>query len=85
MGAPQNAMMASPMYLSMVPSEARRMSVIGVRKPLSSAVSSVGFIFSDIEVKPRMSEKRIVALRRSPCQKSRSGFASIVSAICLLT
>ena len=47
-GAFQNAMIASPMYLSMVPRSSRMMSVIGVRKRLMKRVSSCG-----IELAPR--------------------------------
>ena len=60
-GAPQNAMTQSPMYLSMVPRLERMMSVSRLNTEFSSSCNWVGSIFSDILVKPRMSQNITVS------------------------
>ena len=65
-GAFQNAMMQSPMYLSIVPWRSMISLVIGERKPrLIRRLSPCGFDLklSEIEVKPRMSENMIESIR----------------------
>ena len=57
-------MIASPMYLSTVPPCLNTASVITVRYSRRNVTTSSGCIFSDMEVKPRMSEKSTVMRRR---------------------
>ena len=72
-GAFQKAMIASPMYLSMVPRCLRIISVIGVRYSLIKLVSSVADILSEICVKPLISENIMVISFVSPPSFKRSG------------
>ena len=74
-GAFQNAMIASPMYLSIVAPLSIRTRVIGVRKSLSRAVRETGSSPSDSVVKPRMSQNRTVSSRSSPPSFRRGGVA----------
>ena len=78
-GAFQNAMMQSPMYLSIVPLHPSTTSVIGVSSRLTRAVRPCGSALycSEIVVKPRTSQNMMVMVRCSPPSRSRSGcFAS---------
>ena len=59
-------MMASPMYLSSIPSSLRTIAVIGLRYSLRSLTSSSGGSFSERVVKPRISEQRSVTSLYSP-------------------
>jgi hypothetical protein len=70
------------MNLSSVPPWARRMSTIFVRYSFSISTTSSGSEASEIEVKPRMSEKRMVRSRRSPPRWTFSGWARMWSRIC---
>ncbi len=74
-GAFQNAMMQSPMYLSIVPFRDMMMSVMGVRNRLMSCVSPCGFVLnvSEIAVKPRTSQNSMVIARVSPPSFRRCG------------
>ena len=76
-GAFQNAMMASPMYLSMVPRLVRMISDSGVSRLLMKVVSSCAVIVSEIEVKLRTSQKSSVSSRTAPPSSSFSGWAMI--------
>ena len=58
--------MASPMNLSSEPECSNTISTISVKYSVSSLATSSGFMFSDIGVKPRMSEKKITTGRLSP-------------------
>ena len=78
-GAFQNAMMQSPIYLSMVPLPSRMMSVIGVRNLLMNRVSSSASNFSEIVVKSRISQNSIVMGFISPPRVSFSGWAASCS------
>jgi hypothetical protein len=60
MGAPQNAMTQSPMYLSTVPRCALMTSVSRLNTVLRKAWSSAGAICSDRRVKSRMSQNSTV-------------------------
>ena len=66
MGAPQSAMIASPMNLSSVPPCSKITSTISVKYSLRSWAIASGPIDSAIAVKPRMSLKSTVVGRRSP-------------------
>ncbi len=57
-------MIASPMYLSTVPPFRKTASVISVKYSRRNVTTSSGSIFSDIDVKPRMSENSTVMRRR---------------------
>ena len=57
-------MMQSPMYLSTVPPCWKTTSVISVRYSRSISATCSGSTFSEIDVKPRMSEKSTVTMRR---------------------
>jgi len=59
-------MIASPMNLSTTPWCVRVISVMAVMCRLRIAMTSVGLISSVIAVKPRMSQKRIVASSTLP-------------------
>ena len=76
-GAFQNAMMASPMYLSIVPRFSRMISDNGVSRLLMKLVSSCAFMRSEIEVKLRTSQNSSVSSRTSPPSSSLSGWAMI--------
>ena len=76
-GAPQNAMIASPMYLSIVPRLSWMTAVIGVRYAFISADSSRGGSRSDSVVKSRTSEKSTVSSRLSPSIEKRSPVSRI--------
>ncbi len=65
-GAFQNAMMQSPIYLSMVPCASVMISLIGEVKLFIRCVSSCGVSPSDIVVKPRMSQNITVSVLASP-------------------
>ena len=67
-GAPQFAMMASPMNLSRVPPCSNTMSTISLKYSLSSFTKSSGAMRSDIGVNPQMSLKRIATGRFSRCK-----------------
>ena len=75
-GAFQNAMIASPMYLSTVPSSPRMMSVIGDRYSLRKVDSSTAVNPSDSVVNERMSQNITVRSRFSPPSCRRSGFSA---------
>jgi len=70
--------MASPMYLSTVPPYVKTASVITVRYSRRKVTTSSGVIFSDIEVKPRMSEKSTV-MRRRPASRLASSLWRTIS------
>ena len=72
-GAFQNAIMQSPMYLSMVPIRSIITCVIGVRNLFISCVRPSGSYSSDIEVKPRTSQNIIEISFISPPSFSCSG------------
>ena len=72
-GAFQNAMMQSPIYLSIVPLCSVMISVIGDRNSLMKCVSVWASMPSDEVVKPRMSQNMIVMTRISPPSASFSG------------
>ena len=78
-GAFQNAMMASPMYLSMVPRLRRMMSVSGVSSLLMKCVSSAAVRPSEIAVKSRTSQNISDSSRTSPPSSSRDGSATMSS------
>ncbi len=65
-GAPQKAMMASPMYLSTVPRCSRTVSLMRSKYSPSAATSWAGSIASDKVVNPAMSEKSVVMTSFSP-------------------
>ena len=65
-GAPQKAMIASPMYLSTVPRNSRTVSLIRSKYSPSSFTSSSGASDSERVVKPAMSEKSVVISSFSP-------------------
>ena len=65
-GAPNIAMIASPMYLSSEPRCSNTWPVITVKYSFISLTSSSGAIASDSVVKPRMSENSTVSSRFSP-------------------
>ena len=79
-GAPHSAMIASPMNLSSVPPLRNTISTISVKYSRSRCATSSGAIFSDIEVKPRMSVNMITTSRLLPMS---SFIASPWPAICL--
>ncbi len=62
-GAPQKAMMASPMYLSSVPRWPRMAWVMVEKKRLTRARSSCGGSDSETRVKLRMSQNITVSTR----------------------
>ena len=73
-GAPQNAITASPMYLSSVPLWRKTICVISVRYSLSSAASSCASSFSEMLVNPRTSLNiTVISVLRG---FTRSGFSS---------
>ena len=78
-GAPQNAMIASPMYLSMVPRCFWITLVSGVRKLFMSSDSSCGLSLncSEMVVKPRTSENSTVISLDLPAMVNDSGLAAI--------
>ncbi len=76
-GAPQNDMIASPMYLSMVPRFSWMTSVIAVRYAFIMSLRPSGVSPSEIEVKSRTSEKSTVMSRLSPRIEYSSGFFDI--------
>src|SRR6266545_4170695 len=79
-GAPQNAMIASPMYLSRVPWFSETMiSVIGVRYSFRSSRRTCGSSFSEMDVNPRMSLNRTVRTRFSPPSWTEPPFESTSS------
>jgi hypothetical protein len=55
MGAPNNAMMQSPMNLSTVPLHSKITALIDVKNSFSIHTTSRASIFSDMVVKPRIS------------------------------
>src|SRR4030067_1432116 len=65
-GAPQKAMIASPMNLSSVPSCSKITSTIPERYPFRISTTFSASNCSDMEVNPLMSEKRIVNLSLVP-------------------
>ena len=78
-GAPQKDMIASPMYLSIVPRACWITSVIAVRYAFIMSLSPSGVRPSEIEVKSRTSEKSTVITRLSPRMEYSSGFFDISS------
>ena len=74
-GAFQNAMMASPMYLSIVPLRSMMTLVSGVSSRFISVVRPCGsrLYCSEIVVKPRTSQNISVMSRSSPPSTSFSG------------
>ena len=78
-GAFQNAMIASPMYLSIVPRWLRIRSVIGVRNRFMNRVRPCGSNCSDMRVKPRTSVNITVISRISPPSCSNSGWRAMRS------
>ncbi len=80
-GAFQNAMTASPMYLSIVPVCDRITSVSGVKRRLIRSVNPCGLFLnrSEIAVKPRTSQNRMVISLVSPPSFSCSGLAASCS------
>ena len=82
-GAFQNAIMQSPIYLSIVPLHSKTSLVRLVSKILiiSVSFSGVSFRASDIVVKPLTSQNMIVIFLLSPPNFSFSGSAIKVSTI----
>ncbi len=76
-GAPQKDMIASPMYLSIVPRFSWMTSVISVKYAFIMSFSPSGVRPSEIEVKSRTSEKSTVISRLSPRIEYSSGFFDI--------
>ena len=72
-------MMASPMYLSMVPRFLWMTRVIGVSRAFINCVSCFGSMPSEIVVKPRTSENSTVISRFSPSSENSSGDSDISS------
>ena len=72
-GAPQKAIIASPMYLSMVPWWRCTTSVSGVSRAFSSAVSSRGSMRSAWLVKSWTSQNSTLSSRASPSRSSACG------------
>ena len=70
-------MIASPIYLSIVPSFSKITSVIGVKYSLRTFFNSVAVSFSEIPVNPTLSEKGTVISRISPSNPYLDKFVSI--------
>ncbi len=81
MGAPHNAMIASPMNLSSVPPCSNTTSTISVKYSVRSLAMSSGLMVSDIGVKPRMSEKKITTGRFSLGSRPASCCCAITCAM----
>ena len=79
MGDAIMAMIASPIYLSIVPRFFRMTSLSGVSNSLMNWVSSAALIRSEIEVKLRTSQNNRVSCRTSPPSLSRLGSAMMWS------
>jgi hypothetical protein len=71
-------MIASPMYLSTVPPCRKTTAVMTVRYSRRKVTTSSGCIRSDMDVKPRMSEKSTV-MRRRPAPRPASSFCLTIS------
>ena len=76
-GAPQSAMIASPMNLSSVPPCSKITSTISLKYSVRSRAIASGPIDSAIAVKPRMSLKSTVIGRRSPPSRTAPSCCAI--------
>lgn len=72
MGAPQNAITASPMNLSSVPPWRKTVAAIRSRYSFSISTTLSAGSASEMEVKPRMSLKSSVTVARAPPRRSVS-------------
>ena len=73
-GAPNSALIASPMYLSTYPPRPSITSTIFSKYRFNWPTSSAGRNGSEMEVNPRMSDDSTAMIRFSPC-KPRPGLA----------
>ena len=78
-GAFQNAIIQSPIYLSMVPFLARIMSVRGVKSLLISTVSPSASNNSEILVNPLTSQNKSVISRFAPPSVNKAGSSTTCS------